>query len=117
MLIVELKNVKLYAHHGVTAEERVTGGWFELNVEVKFKENKEVITDVYDTVDYEQIFNIVKERMSVPSSLMETVAMEIAKRVKERYFVVKEVTVQILKLNPPIPGLEGQASVKCTRVF
>ena len=117
MLIVELKNVRLFGHHGVTKEERANGGMYEINLEVKFKEVKEVISDVFDTVDYAELFRIVKERMKQPSELMETVAMEISRNIKERYFQVKEIHVQVVKLNPPIEGFEGQAAVNCIRTY
>lgn len=117
MLIVELKNVRLFGNHGVTKEERYKGGMYEVNLEVKFKEIKEVINDVYDTVDYSELFKIVKERMAQPSELMESIAMEIVRRVKERYFQIREIKIQIIKLNPPIDGFEGQTAVNCIRTY
>lgn len=117
MLSVEVKNLRLFGHHGVSKEERAIGGMYEVNLEVKFKEIKEVISDVYDTVDYSELFRIIKERMNEPSELIETIAMEIARRVKERYFQVKEIRVQVIKLNPPIEGFEGQAAVNCMRTY
>ncbi len=117
MLTIELKNVKMFGHHGITREEKAKGGMYEINMSVKIKEVKETIIDILDTVNYEVLLDIVKERMNEQSDLLETIAMDIARRTKERYFQVKEISIQIIKLDAPIKDLNGQVAVTCVRNY
>ena len=60
-----------------------------------------------DTVDYVLLNKIVKEEMSIPSKLLETVGKRILNRVFLESNLVTKVIISISKINPPIidPGI------------
>jgi dihydroneopterin aldolase len=67
-----------------------------------------------DTVDYVLLNRIVKEEMSVPSDLLETVAKRILDRVLTEAPMVEKVTVSVSKINPPIGGDVEMVTIKMT---
>ena len=49
--------------------------------------------------------------MLIPRNLLERVAAGIARKIKERFPIVKGGKIRIEKDRPPIPGMLGSASV------
>jgi dihydroneopterin aldolase len=108
---VGLEGLEFHAFHGVYRHERESGNWFEIDiaVETDFSAAAEN-DDLAGTVNYEALFQIVKEKMEEPSKLLETVANKIASDVLARLPSVSNVELKIAKLNPPIGG-------KCNRAI
>lgn len=59
---------------------------------------------IEDAVNYAEVFNVVKEQMSIPSHLIENVAMRIKKALIERFPLISDVKVTLYKINPPLGG-------------
>jgi dihydroneopterin aldolase len=110
MLKISLNKVQFFAYHGLYPGEDITGGPFEVDLDVYFDE-KDLVYKLEDTVNYEELFNIVSERMEVTTPLLETIAMEIAETIKKRFPRIKEINITISKLRPPIPNFQGAVSV------
>jgi dihydroneopterin aldolase len=55
--------------------------------------------------------------MQRPVDLLETLIQTIARKVHEEFPEVKEISVSIEKLNPPIDKFSGSAAVKYTRIY
>ena len=106
-----LETMKFYAFHGVIDAERSIGG--EYLVDICYTIDTEAVnTDrIEDTVDYSVIFTLVKEQMMKPSSLIEHVAERISKVIKTRFPQIEALVVKLSKLNPPVNGEMGCASV------
>lgn len=68
-----------------------------------------------DTVDYVHLNKIVKEEMSVRTKLLETVADKILDRILHELPLVKKVTVDVSKLNPPIGGNVAMVTIKMSK--
>ncbi len=49
--------------------------------------------------------------MAIPTPLLETVIMDIAAQVLDRFALAEEVNISIKKLQPPITNFEGSAGV------
>ena len=64
------------------------------------------------TVNYEQVYEIVQNVMSIDANLLEHLAGKMIKALKERFHEVKSVSVRISKYNPPIKGLCHKATVE-----
>ena len=58
--------------------------------------------DVADTLNYAEVYNIIKEEMSTPSKLIEHVAGRIANRLMDSYSQISSVMLRITKCNPPM---------------
>ena len=69
-----LKNMEFFAFHGVLNDERINGQYFEIDVEMNLDLSEAIKSDdLRDTVDYGQIYLIVKdETMKNRYNLVET---------------------------------------------
>jgi dihydroneopterin aldolase len=109
---VALEGLEFHAFHGVYPHERESGNWFEVDIAVEtdfsFAAEND---DLTGTVNYETLFQIVKEKMEVPSKLLETVADRIATDVLLLLPAVSNVELKIAKINPPIGGKCNKAIV------
>jgi 7,8-dihydroneopterin aldolase/epimerase/oxygenase len=113
---INLEGLEFHAFHGVYPHERDSGNWFEVDISVDADFADGAKTDeLTGTVNYEILFQIVKEEMEVPSKLLETVAEKIVSRVLADLSSVESVQVKIAKLNPPIGGKCKRASIAISR--
>ena len=112
-----LNDMKFFANHGVTEEEKTSGQNFSINLEMECILDKAFESDlISDTVDYANVFNIVKDIVMLSSyNLIETIADKI---ILELFLIpkVKSVYIEVRKLNPPIKDSEiSYASVSLYR--
>ncbi|MFT4203343.1 MAG: dihydroneopterin aldolase [Chitinophagaceae bacterium] len=111
MLRIELKNILFRANHGLYPGEKEIGGTFEVNAWIAYTPSAKIIRELEDTIDYSQVFELIKSAMDEPEYLMETVITKIAYRIFDTFPVADEVYVCICKVNPPIPVYSGSAGV------
>jgi dihydroneopterin aldolase len=105
MITISLHGAEFFAFHGFYPEEQKLGNRFMVDVEVSFEPVVELNADqISDTVDYEQLYDLVSEQMSLTKKLIETVAQAIADSIKDRFSFVKNIRVCIKKLNPALKG-------------
>lgn len=109
---ISLEGLELHAFHGVYPHERESGNWFEVDISVDTNILEGAIEDDLEkTVNYETLYQIVKEEMDKPSKLLETVAEKIVVRVLGDLADVEVVELKIAKINPPIGGKCKKASL------
>ena len=70
--------------------------------------------DVADTLNYAEVYNIIKEEMNVPSKLIEHVAGRITDHLMASYADITSITLRITKLNPPMGADCNGAGVEIT---
>ena len=110
---VFVKNIRLHAYHGVLQQERVIGNDYLVSVSVTCSLGNAVKSDsVDDTINYAAVYELVKEEMAVPSNLVEHVAGRIAQRVLDRFSLADDVTVEVVKVNPPMGAACDGAGVE-----
>ena len=102
MITVHLHNLHFNSFHGIHEEEKILGNEYLIDASVEFHEEKEVITSIHDTINYEDIYNIIKERMSVPSPLLETVVMEIGNEIHNEFPQVRSINISLKKCIHPL---------------
>jgi dihydroneopterin aldolase len=100
--------------HGLYEEEKVKGGEFVLNLSAGL--NIQAVDALSDTVDYVSVYELVKKRMDVPTSLLETIVIDIAQQILAQFSIVQEVQISIKKLHPPITGFKGSVGVSYTLI-
>lgn len=117
LMEISLEKLRFHAHHGVMEQERVVGNEYEVSMTVTvpctadtFAEEGE--SPVENTISYADLYSIIESEMKMPRQLLETVATRIAKAVTEQYPILTSGSVKITKTTPPIPGIDGSASVK-----
>jgi dihydroneopterin aldolase len=109
---ISLEGLEFHAFHGVYPHERESGNWFEADISVETNILEGAIDDnLGKTVNYEILYQFVKEEMEKPSKLLETVAEKIVERVINNLPQVEMVELKIAKINPPIGGKCKKASV------
>jgi 7,8-dihydroneopterin aldolase/epimerase/oxygenase len=111
-----LEDIEIYAYHGHLAGERKTGNTFLVNLELDAAFDDAVASDnLEDTFDYVRAYEIVKEEMGKPSSLLEHIAGRIAGKLLEVSNLIWSVKVKVSKLNPPVGGNVRSVSVEIRR--
>jgi len=116
MFTIHLNNLKFYSFHGLHEEEMILGSEYEVNVKVEFEE-KGIVIKIEDTINYEKIFELVKQRMNIPTALLETIAQDLASLVHAADPRIRSVSVSVEKKNPPIANIKGTVGVSYTKIF
>ena len=100
---VFLQGVRFYAFHGVMAQERKVGGEFLVDLRVGYPIEAAMQSDeVADTLNYAELYQLVKAEMDVPSKLLEHVAGRIVRKIQEQFPKVSSISLKITKKNPPM---------------
>lgn len=98
-----LKDIRLFAHHGVLPQERAVGAYFTLNLRIQTDFSRALETDdLAGTISYADAFEVVKAEMAVPSQLLEHVAGRICQALFDRFPAAEAIHLELLKENPPM---------------
>jgi len=116
MLTIHLHNLKFHSFHGLYEEEKIAGNDFELNVNIALNSNGK-IKKLGDTVDYVDVYEIIKNRMAIPTALLETVAQDLAQLIYEYDTRIRTIDISIKKLHPPIANFTGNVGVSYKAEF
>ncbi|WP_025143531.1 dihydroneopterin aldolase [Pedobacter jeongneungensis] len=108
---VALKDVKCFALHGYYPEEQLIGNHFVVDLETEFIP-RGFDDELAQTVNYEDLNNIILQEMKHTQKLLETVLKNIISKVIELYPFIDTIQVSMKKLNPPMPGQIGHSFVK-----
>lgn len=117
MITVELKQVRFFGYHGLYKEERKTGNEFELNLAVSYEEGKTLISDISATINYAELFELVRSQFDTPVDLLETLVINIAGEIRSVYPQTKKIWISIAKLHPPIKGFTGSVRVNFEKTY
>jgi dihydroneopterin aldolase len=113
---VVLEGLEFHAYHGVYPHERSSGNKFEVDIKVETDfQDTAFQDDLSGTINYEDLYSLVKSEMEKPSKLLETVGHAIAERILQSFNSAIDVEVKISKFNPPIGGVCRKASVVVSR--
>ena len=117
MLTVHLNNLQFFARHGIYEGEPEVGGPFEVNLQVLYDEKDTRFDRLSNILNYEELYNIVKTRMALPTLLLEEVAEAVILAIRHDYSFVLEISISIFKLEPPIPNFRGKVGVTLHKKF
>jgi len=105
MSIISIEGMEFFAYHGCFKEEQVIGTKFNVDLFLTVDTLKAEESDnLHDTVNYQEVFQLVKSEMQVTSKLLEHVGRRILERIKITFPQVEKATLKIRKLNPPLGG-------------
>lgn len=109
---ISLNNLIFNSYIGVFEQEQVIGNEFIVNVSVTYNADGFINDDdIQHTISYADIYDIIKSEMSIPCKLLETKSVMIAETILNRWHNVESGYVRIVKMTPPIPGIDGNCSV------
>ena len=109
---VELRDVHLYAHHGVMPQEREIGAWFTIDIALEMNDSSCSESDRIDgTVSYADVYGILCSEMQQPSNLLENVCGRITKRLYDTFTQIDAIRITLCKDTPPMGGDRLKAAV------
>ena len=102
-----LKNCAFFARHGVYSEEAVLGQRFFVDVELTVDAGSALAQDsIEGTVDYGVAFSVVEDLVThTRRALIETLALDIAKALIDRFAQISQARITVRKPGAPIPGV------------
>jgi 7,8-dihydroneopterin aldolase/epimerase/oxygenase len=114
---IYVNRMEFYGYHGVFPEENRLGQRFAVDLSISIDLKKAGETDELEhSVNYAELYQVCKEIVEgKPYKLIEAVAERIATGVLEGFPLVSEVTVTVIKPDPPIPGHYKSVAVEITR--
>jgi dihydroneopterin aldolase len=108
-----LHDMRFYAYHGVMEQEQRVGGEYLVSLQVEADLSRAAVSDsVADTVNYAELYDVVRDEMAQPSQLLEHVAGRIGQHVLEDFPQAESLTIRITKCNPPMGADCQGASVE-----
>lgn len=117
MVAIELQNIRLQASHGIYEGEKKTGSPYEVSIKVVYDEGAVQFDNLKNTINYVEVFDIVKARMKVATPLLEKVAEGIIRKIKHQFPFIREVVLSIYKLEAPIENFQGKIGVTMHKRF
>ncbi len=113
MSLISIEGMEFFAYHGCFKEEQVIGTKFRCDLFLEVDTTKAEQTDnLLDTVNYQEVYQVLKKEMDAKSKLLEHVGRRILQRVKQEFPQVKHARLKIRKLNPPLGGKIDFVSVE-----
>lgn len=107
-----LENLVLYAHHGVSPQETIVGNEYVISLKIAVDLGEACRTDdLAYTINYADVYDLVKNEMKIPSKLIEHAANRIILHLKREYPQIQGVELKLAKRNPPMGAQLDYASV------
>ncbi|MFT4094422.1 MAG: dihydroneopterin aldolase [Niabella sp.] len=117
LITLHLEKLKFFAYHGIYEEEKKLGNEFELNISVSFLSTKPVVEHIDETINYADVYALVKTEMLQPRELLETFLSQLAKKIKEAYPAIVKLKMSLYKLQMPITGFEGRIGIEIEKEY
>ena len=112
-VLVELRGISIYTHHGVTDAEQEVGQRLEIDVALELRDCEAVATDeLAGTVDYSEVADLVVAAATETSyRTLERLASVVGERLVDR-FDIAVARVRAAKPEPPMALTIGSAGVE-----
>ncbi|HRS54428.1 MAG TPA: dihydroneopterin aldolase [Bacteroidales bacterium] len=118
MGVIILKDMDFFAYHGCFSEEQIIGTRFSIDLLLEADtEDAEITDNLHKTIDYQQVYNVVKKQMCIKSKLLENVARRIITELVKSFPEIKRAEVTISKFNPPLGGQVSRVMFKLIYPF
>lgn len=107
-----LENLKFHAFHGVMPQETLVGNEYTIDLKMAVELSSVFKSDdVADTINYAEVYAVIKKEMEIPSKLIEHVAYRILEALKNSFNQVVGVELKLSKRNPPMGAQVDSASI------
>jgi len=114
---IVLADLAFYGYHGVMQAENDLGQRFRIDLECGVDLSRSGKSDdVEDTISYDQIFNLVNERVTQTRfKLIEALGQHIIDGLFDTFSTIEWVKVRVRKPEAPIPVVAGEFAVEMIR--
>ncbi len=114
---ITLKNMQFFAHHGHFDEEQIIGANYEITACLHFDVKKAAQSDdLTDTLNYQEVYDVVKKEMSIKSRLIEHVSQRIIDSLLSSFPQLKQVDLSFSKMNPPLGGQVERVTIEVSEI-
>ncbi|MCD4723516.1 MAG: dihydroneopterin aldolase [Bacteroidales bacterium] len=116
MSTISIEQMEFYAYHGCFKEEQIIGTRFLVDLYLETDTKKAEKTDeLADTVNYQEVYLLVKTEMEIKSKLLEHVGKRILDAIIKNFPEVGFAKLKISKMNPPLGGkMQNVSLTMCT---
>ncbi len=111
MIQIHLEQLQFFGYHGLYPEERLIGGNFIVDITIDHQPNNQIIYTLEETIDYSIVYEMIHQRMKIPTNLLETIATEFCFEIINKFESVQAIRFSIKKLHPPIHQFTGNVGV------
>jgi dihydroneopterin aldolase len=108
---ISLDKLVFFGYHGLYAEEKKLGNTYIVDILIDFTPKPSGINHLEHTIDYVQVYALIKKWMAIPTPLLETLVGNMADDILKEQLLAEKVMVKITKQHLPIAEFEGTASV------
>jgi len=116
MSLIHIDGMEFFAFHGCFAEEQLIGNKFRVDIKLKADTQfAQQTDDLSKTVNYQQVYHVVKREMAIKSKLLEHVGNRIITAIYREFPQVEHIELKISKLNPPLGGKIDAVAVTLER--
>ena len=114
---ITIKNLKLFAFHGVNPEEKENGQNFYIDVDYYVDINKACKSDnIDDTVSYAKVVKVIKAAFTKEKyNLIEKASQKVADAIIENFEAISKVEITLKKPEAPVKADFDYMAVKITR--
>jgi dihydroneopterin aldolase len=116
MGLIEIEGMEFYAFHGHFEAERKVGNKFIVYLSIETNCSFAAESDnLNDALNYQAVYELVKDEMKTKSFLLEHVANRILQRLYSNFETIKKAKIKISKINPPMGGQIKKVSVTMSK--
>jgi dihydroneopterin aldolase len=112
MSTIALEGMKFQAPVGFYQEEKRLGNEIVVDLYVNVSKLRQRDDLLEHTLNYEVIFETVKEVLTRPANLLETVSRQIIEEVSRLHSAIEAIEIRVAKLHPPVNGTVGRVFVE-----
>jgi len=113
MSTISIEQMEFYAYHGCFKEEQIIGTYFNVDLYLEVDTSDAEHSDkLGDTVNYQEVYLLVKREMEIKAKLLEHVGRRILDAVMKTFPEVKSAEIKISKMNPPLGGKIKNVSLR-----
>lgn len=113
MTKITLENMEFHAYHGCLEHEKTLGNTFIVSLTMDLNTTFAGKSDeLSDTLNYQLVYDVVKQEMEIPSKLIEHVGQRIVEKVCSSFTQITTLKLKLSKLNPPLGGKVDAVSIE-----
>lgn len=113
---INVEGIQVYAYHGCLDEEGKIGGSYTVDVYMKTDFSEAAKTDdLSKTIDYVEVYYLVKAEMAIRSKLIEHVGERIMDSLYAKIRNLHSCRLRVTKHNPPMNGNVDSVSIEIER--
>jgi len=115
MSTIAIEQMEFYAYHGCFKEEQIIGTKFLVDLYLESDTAEaEKTDDLTKTINYQEVYLLVKKEMDAKSKLLEHAGRRILDVVMQRFPEISRSRLKIAKMNPPLGGRVNSVSLTLT---